>query len=141
MSPTTAPSGSMRSSPDQNRDDIQRRRQPPLFGFADADGGLGDRELGFALIPRLFSPRPARGQNSTAFYAAFCPCFPRFGWWPTGIPCETPTDSTPTYVSTRDDSRRNPVSSQDVCDAAGHSNIANSIDTDWLSGKQIHNLP
>src|ERR1700733_1332472 len=54
ISPTTAPSGSMSPLQDQNRDDIQRRRQPPLFGFADADGGLGDRELGFALIPRLF---------------------------------------------------------------------------------------
>src|SRR5580658_2039024 len=74
---------------DQNRDDIQRQRQPWQWGFARAGGALGYRGLGFALIPRLFNHRPARGKISTAFYAAFCPCFAEIGCWPTGIPIET----------------------------------------------------
>jgi hypothetical protein len=79
----------MSPSPDQNRDDIQHQRQPWQWGFALTDGGFGYRGLGFALIPRLFSPRPARGEISTEFHAAFCPRFAEIGCWPTGIPSET----------------------------------------------------
>ena len=46
----------MRSSPDQNRDDIQRQRQPWQWGFARAGGALGYRGLGFALFRDFSAP-------------------------------------------------------------------------------------
>jgi hypothetical protein len=44
---------------DQNRDDIQRQRQPWQWGYARAGGGLGYRGLGFCPYSETFRP-PAR---------------------------------------------------------------------------------
>ena len=54
---------------------VQRQHQLyRQFGFADTDGELGNRGLGFGLL-RDSSARPIRVKSATSFYAAFRACF------------------------------------------------------------------